>query len=152
FQTNRTQVLSTKRVVKLLARSNHGTDRFRLIPDDESPHSNVERRHSPSMLILQRHRPEKSSIHGRTVMRNLALINLCIATSVLAVSSASAADIGSRSAPREPSYVSPVYNWTGAYLGINGGGAWGRSDFSAPFTSGSFNVSGALFGATLGYN
>ena len=46
----------------------------------------------------------------------------------------------------------PIYNWTGAYIGINGGGGWGRSDYSAPFPTGSFNTSGGLVGGTLGYN
>ena len=56
-------------------------------------------------------------------------------------------------AAKAPAYVPPpVYNWTGFYLGINGGGAWGRSDFSAPFASGSFDTSGWLAGGTIGYN
>lgn len=42
-----------------------------------------------------------------------------------------------------PAYMPPlVYNWTGFYLGINGGGTWGRSEFLAPFESGSFDTSG----------
>jgi outer membrane immunogenic protein len=47
-----------------------------------------------------------------------------------------------------------LYNWTGAYVGINGGGAWGRPDWtSAPdATSGTYNLSGGLVGGTLGYN
>ncbi len=49
-------------------------------------------------------------------------------------------------------YIAPAYNWTGFYAGINGGGGFGRSDFSAPFPTGSFNTSGGLAGGTLGYN
>ncbi|MEI9803190.1 MAG: outer membrane protein [Pseudolabrys sp.] len=52
---------------------------------------------------------------------------------------------------KAPAYVQ-AYNWSGAYIGINGGGGWGRSDFSAPLSSGSFNTSGALIGGTVGYN
>jgi outer membrane immunogenic protein len=49
-----------------------------------------------------------------------------------------------------------VYNWTGCYLGGEGGGAWGRSrDYSAvsgnAFTN-SFNLSGGIAGGTLGCN
>ena len=53
---------------------------------------------------------------------------------------------------KAPPYIAPPYNWTGFYVGINGGGGFGRSDFSAPFPTGSFNTSGGLVGGTLGYN
>jgi outer membrane immunogenic protein len=54
---------------------------------------------------------------------------------------------------KAPAYLPPPpYNWTGFYVGINGGGGWGRSDFSAPFSTGSFDTSGGLVGGTLGYN
>ena len=46
------------------------------------------------------------------------------------------------------------YNWTGAYIGINGGGAWGRPDWTSvpDLSSGTYNLSGGLVGGTLGYN
>ena len=68
--------------------------------------------------------------------------------------SASAADLPRHRAMPEkaPAYVPPpVYNWTGFYVGINGGGAWGHSDFSAPIST-SLNTSGGLVGGTIGYN
>jgi len=77
-------------------------------------------------------------------MRRMALIGLCL--SGFALNTASAADLV-RKAP-----VSPAYNWTGAYVGINAGGGWGNSDSSAPFAGGSFRTSGGLVGGTLGYN
>ena len=73
----------------------------------------------------------------------------------LGIAAASAADIQRRQAmpAKAPLYSPvPVYNWTGFYVGINGGGGWGRSDFSAPLTSDSFRTSGWLVGGTLGYN
>jgi outer membrane immunogenic protein len=72
----------------------------------------------------------------------------------LSVASASAADLPRRQAmpAKAPEYMAPVFNWTGAYVGINGGGGWGRSDYSAPLTSGAFDTSGGLVGGTLGYN
>jgi outer membrane immunogenic protein len=47
-----------------------------------------------------------------------------------------------------------VYNWTGAYIGINAGGAFGRDAWvSTPDGSGGVvNFSGAFAGGTLGYN
>jgi outer membrane immunogenic protein len=83
-------------------------------------------------------------------MKKLLLAGVAIIA--LGVASASAADIPRRQMPA-PVYVPPpLYNWTGFYVGINGGGGWGRSDFSAPFPTGSFDVSGGLVGGTLGYN
>jgi outer membrane immunogenic protein len=72
----------------------------------------------------------------------------------LGVASASAADLPRRQAmpAKAPEYMAPVFSWTGAYVGINGGGGWGRSDYSAPLTSGAFDTSGGLVGGTLGYN
>jgi outer membrane immunogenic protein len=48
----------------------------------------------------------------------------------------------------------PVYNWTGFYLGINGGFGTGNSNWSdgAIGTTGSFPISGYLIGGTAGIN
>ena len=70
---------------------------------------------------------------------------------VLALSgAAAAADLPAAPAPyyKAPVYA-PAYNWSGFYLGINGGGGWGRSTWS---TTGSFDTSGGLVGGTIGYN
>ncbi|HEY5166843.1 MAG TPA: outer membrane protein [Pseudolabrys sp.] len=72
----------------------------------------------------------------------------------LGVASASAADIQRRQAmpARAPVYVAPAYNWTGFYVGINGGGGWGHSDWSNPSGTADAKLSGSLVGGTLGYN
>jgi outer membrane immunogenic protein len=67
----------------------------------------------------------------------------------------SAADLPRRveTYTKAPAYVEPAaYNWTGWYVGINGGGAIGRSSYSGTPSTGSFDVSGGLGGLTMGYN
>jgi outer membrane immunogenic protein len=68
----------------------------------------------------------------------------------LAGGAARAADLPPRyqPVPRAPIY-NPIYNWTGFYLGINGGGGWGRSQWDG---INKFDVSGGLIGGTIGYN
>ena len=71
----------------------------------------------------------------------------------LGVAQASAADLPARMPAKAPAYVAPMtYNWTGFYLGLNGGYGFGRSEFNGTLPSGSFDTSGGLFGATVGYN
>ena len=60
--------------------------------------------------------------------------------------------------PPAPAYypVAAVYGWGGGYVGINGGYAFGQSEWSDPFnpsgtsSSGHFNVNGGLVGVTMG--
>jgi outer membrane immunogenic protein len=69
-----------------------------------------------------------------------------------------AADLPQPAPPRAPAtYVpvpAPVFTWTGIYIGVNGGYAFGDSNWSAPgFTpTGNFTIDGGLFGGTLGGN
>ena len=57
--------------------------------------------------------------------------------------------------PAAPIY-SPIYNWGGIYVGINGGGAFGSSTWTDSLnpvgSTGSFNVNGGLVGGTAGAN
>jgi outer membrane immunogenic protein len=66
--------------------------------------------------------------------------------------SAMAADLAARAPAR---YIAPVsvYNWTGFYVGIEGGGGWGSAQQTDPlgFNAG-YEVSGGLVGGTVGYN
>ena len=69
---------------------------------------------------------------------------------------ANAADIPARMLVKAPVVVAPIYNWSGFYVGIEGGGGWGRSQHftsAVPIDfSGTFNVNGGLIGGTAGYN
>jgi len=69
-----------------------------------------------------------------------------------AASHAFAADLPTTNFP--PPLPATVYNWTGFYLGINGGFGTGNSNWSngAIGTSGSFPTSGFLVGVTAGVN
>jgi len=67
----------------------------------------------------------------------------------LAAMPASAADLPRGSTYRAPAYAAQ-YNWTGFYLGINGGGGFGDSDWNGFAVSNS--PSGGMIGGTAGYN
>ena len=66
---------------------------------------------------------------------------------------AAAADLARRApyypapAPVYAPVYAPVFNWTGFYIGINGGGGFGSSNWDS---TGSRNVSGGLIGGTVG--
>jgi outer membrane immunogenic protein len=50
-------------------------------------------------------------------------------------------------------YMAPFYNWTGFYVGVNGGWAFGQSRWSGGGASSpNFNIDGPVIGGTLGYN
>ena len=63
--------------------------------------------------------------------------------------SAQAADIP-RPVYKGPRSVVAYYNWTGFYIGANGGYGWGSSDWKAPVVS--VKPKGWLAGGTIGYN
>ncbi|MCW5688136.1 MAG: autotransporter domain-containing protein, partial [Pseudolabrys sp.] len=82
----------------------------------------------------------------------LAAAALAVVSSMTA---ANAADLPRREAmpTKAPAYIAPIYNWSGFYAGINGGGGWGNASVSGPLsTGGDFDTSGGLIGGTLGYN
>ena len=71
--------------------------------------------------------------------------------------SASAADMAVKARPAPPPVVAPIYNWTGFYIGANGG--WGSShncwDFvtagGAVVAEGCRDASGGVIGGQIGY-
>lgn len=65
-----------------------------------------------------------------------------------------AADLSQRPASAPMFTPTPVYNWTGIYVGLNGGGGWGRQDplnlITNRFDRASVDFSGGVFGGTAG--
>ncbi len=81
--------------------------------------------------------------------------NLVAALLVFFAGHAWAADMPMPAPAPPPLYLpeARVYNWTGFYVGINGGGAFGLSNWtSPPPATGNFTVSGGLVGGTVGAN
>jgi len=80
-------------------------------------------------------------------------ILIAAASLVIASSSAPAADLPAQSY-KSPPVVAQVYNWTGVYVGVNGGYGWGTQDplilFSNRFDRTSFDISGGMIGGTVG--
>jgi outer membrane immunogenic protein len=97
-------------------------------------------------------RPYTNSQRAEYMNTRLPRICLAVAALLLGSAVAQAADLQQPNY-KAPAYVGPSYaNWTGFYLGLNGGYAWGDSEWSG--SAGSFKVSpkGWLFGGTAGYN
>ncbi|HEY1747384.1 MAG TPA: hypothetical protein VGG11_11570 [Xanthobacteraceae bacterium] len=80
------------------------------------------------------------------------------AFALVAGGQALAADLPPPPAPRAPAtYVPttiPLYNWSGIYIGVNGGYGFGTSNWTQAATgsSGNFNTTGWLAGGTVGAN
>jgi outer membrane immunogenic protein len=76
----------------------------------------------------------------------------CFAVAALIVAqSATAADLSVAPLYKAPPpAMAPAYNWSGFYLGINGGGGWGHSNWDT--SSDRIGLSGGLVGGTAGYN
>jgi outer membrane immunogenic protein len=86
-------------------------------------------------------------------MKRVFLAGVSALAVLTVVGAANAADLARRHMPvKAPVYTAPIYNWSGFYVGINGGGAWGKSNWSNPLGSSSFNANGGLIGGTAGYN
>lgn len=93
-------------------------------------------------------------------MQNFVKIAGLAAAALLTLTAAgSAADLRRAAAPAPIAVAPPppplAYNWTGVYLGLEGGWAWGNTEHD--FTTGvgpggRFDIDGGLIGGTLGAN
>jgi outer membrane immunogenic protein len=74
-----------------------------------------------------------------------------LAGAVVGAQSALAADLSLAPIYKAPpAAMAPAYNWSGFYLGVNGGGGWGRSYWRDSSTG--VDLSGGQVGGTAGYN
>jgi outer membrane immunogenic protein len=89
-------------------------------------------------------------------MRRVVLGHLAVLTALFAapLNIAHAADMALKARPAAAAAAPLPYNWTGVYVGIQGGAGWGHAEDTdaTPFDSGRFAVRGGLIGGTLGYN
>jgi opacity protein-like surface antigen len=89
------------------------------------------------------------------------VVTATIGLLAFAAAPALAADLPVKAPPMAPA---PVWNWSGLYIGVNGGYSWGRSSRDVNFfnplngvviasgTGGGRDLNGGLFGGQLGYN
>lgn len=88
--------------------------------------------------------------------RNVSLTTIALFAFVGVVQPVSAADLPTRPAysPAPMMSPTPVYNWTGIYVGLNGGYGWGNQDplnlITNRFDGTSLGFSGGVFGGTAG--
>ncbi len=79
------------------------------------------------------------------------ILTATAAALVLTAGSAFAADLPNRKmAPAAPIKAAPVYNWTGAYVGLHAG--YGMGEFSKAAASRYKDPEGYVIGGQLGYN
>jgi len=78
--------------------------------------------------------------------------SLAIGLTLLAPFGAKAADLTVKAHPIAP--AAAVYNWTGFYIGVNGGYGWGQQDplnlISSRFDRTNFDLKGGFIGGTAG--
>ena len=86
-------------------------------------------------------------------MKRVVLAGISALAVVTMMGAANAADIQRRQAmpTKAPAYVA-AYNWTGMYVGVNGGGGFGHSTWSGATGTSGFNTTGGVVGGTIGYN
>jgi outer membrane immunogenic protein len=90
---------------------------------------------------------------GLVVNKVVSLIVTAVAFLATCIA-AQAADLPMAPVYQPPPVVVPVYNWTGFYIGANGGYGWGSQDpfnlVTNRFDNFSTSLSGGVFGGTLG--
>jgi outer membrane immunogenic protein len=98
--------------------------------------------------------PEYGLGRVREGNRMKKLLVVGIAAAAFCGAPALAADMPVR-APVYKAAPAPIFNWSGFYLGIEGGGGWADTRHTNALgagDSGTTGISGGLFGGTYGYN
>ena len=90
----------------------------------------------------------------------LAIIGAGLVSIAGFAGAASAADLPAKVYTKAPAVVAPVYNWSGFYVGLNGGGASSHECYTItsvagapvfPSSEGCHNATGGLVGGQIGY-
>ncbi len=88
------------------------------------------------------------------MLRTRSALLAAAALTVMLAQTALAADLPQRPVASPLLAPTPVYNWTGIYVGLNGGGGWGKQDplnlITNRFDGDSVDFSGGVFGGTAG--
>jgi outer membrane immunogenic protein len=88
--------------------------------------------------------------NSKNRLSRIALVPAIALLGLAAAGAARASDLSVAPLYKAPPVVAaPAYNWSGFYVGVNGGGGWGTSNWDG---AGSFNVSGGVIGGTAGVN
>ena len=88
--------------------------------------------------------------NSKSGLNRIALVSAIALLGFAAAAPAQAADLSVAPLYKAPPVVAmPAYNWSGFYLGVNGGGGWGTSNWDS---AGSLSMSGAVAGGTAGFN
>jgi outer membrane immunogenic protein len=79
-----------------------------------------------------------------------------VSVAALGIAPAFAADLAPRMYTKAPPVAAPIYNWTGFFIGAEGGGGWARDRWTLPLVAGataaSTDLSGGTAGGVIGYN
>jgi outer membrane immunogenic protein len=93
-------------------------------------------------------------------MNRFAIVGTALLSIAGFAGAASGADLAARTAAKAPAFVAPVYDWSGFYIGLNGGGASSRECLTItsvagtavfPNSEGCHNATGGLAGGQIGY-
>jgi outer membrane immunogenic protein len=92
-------------------------------------------------------------------MLRFAIVGAGILSLAGFIGGASAADLAARTYTKAPAFVAPVYDWSGFYLGINGGGASSHECYTLTAIpglvgtagEGCHNATGGVVGGQIGY-
>src|SRR6202044_1470631 len=105
--------------------------------------------------------PEADGSNWGLGMKRLAVIGAGLLSIVGFAGAASAADLPARTYTKAPAVVMPIYDWSGFYIGLNGGGASSHNcgNLTAtvgvgavpPISVGCHDATGGLAGGQIGY-